>query len=83
MYRTNELCAHALHVVQASRLSAVSTPVCPGSASATSRSRPSPERLEAHMRGLAYSQDSVVKTLIDELKEQRRANQQLQVRATH
>ena len=35
------------------------------------------------MRGLAYSQDSVVKTLIDELKEQRRANQQLQVRATH
>ena len=58
-------------------MSAVSTPVCPPSAS---RVRPSPERLEAQIRNLSYNQDSVVKNLIEEIKEQRRTNQQLQER---
>ena len=39
---------------------------------------PSPERLEAQIRSLAYSRDTSFRSLIEELREQRRANEQLQ-----
>ena len=49
------------------------------SSPAMGRLRPSPERLEAQVRSLAMSQDSVVKALVDELKESRKQIQMLQV----
>lgn len=43
------------------------------------RLRPSPERLEAQMMSYRHSQDHIVKTLLDELKEQRISVQNYQV----